>query len=715
MTPTKTKARRSTKTKQQQQQLRIFSHISTCGTLCRDKQQLDPRDGFVASAFRPKGNCTLSMNTEKGKVQPPPPPIESNGASHVSFAPPAVAIEEEAALNTVEDPPIVERQTENTQGLPQDLPPQRRGPANDDDTVTNTAHHHQQQIQLGEAPVEREAVRQIQKAWQDLAQKAVAASDDNPDQASNDLDEELFLALEDDDDAVLQTRLAETKAELEATEDPQNTMDGEDDDDELLEGIGGSSSLGSGGPMAGADTSQASGPVSQGLTTTSSPPKKSSQRDSLNLPQKVKKKKGHRRAESVEQAMFGLLSTPSTKHILDTAKNQNIVTPKNQTGENVDLIHVLSSKTNQSIDSPLLSTETLMDTAQAHVQEIRDQEKAALERNKKKKTPSNRSEEYDSEEEREQELQQIVQENGDAPVVAKGPTDGSALPCIEEDEELGVGSDDNGDDVSSTSQSMHNSDDEIGNATNSVGKNTLKRKKYSQSLLVTGKFTSGIQQDWALFQQFLTPRKATMWLYFKITTLAIVLPSLLIASLVFYLKEHPEQQELDRELELAQAQTNITGTTIVINSHEQPFIAWWFLFLGVRQVVTLTMALMTQAFLIDYLALGSRFSLKYLGAATTLLAVQARGWPCVLFFWAAYDLALLSGDTPLAHHWGYWQDWIALFNEENHSGSIVQSEWNYRILVAALVVGVAVAIKRVLLGLYLARQTLCKLSCFCSL
>ena len=62
-------------------------------------------------------------------------------------------------------------------------------------------------------------------------------------------------------------------------------------------------------------------------------------------------------------------------------------------------------------------------------------------------------------------------------------------------------------------------------------------------------------------------------------------------------------------------------------------LSWWILFIGVRQVVTLTMALITQALVIDYLALGSRFSLKWLGPLPTLLIVQSKGWPFVSIFW----------------------------------------------------------------------------------
>ena len=569
---------------------------------------------------------------------------------------------------------------------------------------------------LGEAPLEREAGRQIMKAWHELERKEAAKKrhDENGDgnildSTRTDLDDKLFLTLEDDDDAVLQTRLAQTQAELEE----MDAIDHEDKDDEheneneenstgddvisnaVVPGNSSSSRHNDGNqqPATGTVTDLSGQDTDQPL-----PPLKFTRHRRI---------QAHRRAESVEQAMFGLLSPStnmaainhlSTKKLLPTGASSTI--PSQQPhmpvpGEVTDLTQVLSSKRHPTIESPLLLTEVLIDTAQAHVQDIRVQETAKNHKKKLQNTPG-REDLPDSDEERAQELQQIVKENGDiVPVIS--PDDGAVgqdkpLYRIEELQEV----DDDDDTISGHGTII---DEETGTPIGSTSKQQRKQQTISRHGLVSRKLASGLQQDWALFHQFLTPRKATMMLYLKVVTLAVVFPSLLIASLVFYLKEHPEQQDKEKEF----------GTTIIIIPDDRPFISWWFLFLGVRQVVTLTMALVTQALLIDYLALGSRFSLKIIGAAVTLLAVQARGWPCVLFFWAFYDLVLLSGDRPLAHHWGYWQDWIALFNESNHSGDIVQSEWNFKIIVVAFIVAVAVAIKRVVLGLVLARKTLCKL------
>lgn len=117
------------------------------------------------------------------------------------------------------------------------------------------------------------------------------------------------------------------------------------------------------------------------------------------------------------------------------------------------------------------------------------------------------------------------------------------------------------------------------------------------------------------------------------------------------------------------------------------------------------MAFATQSIVIDFLALSSRVMLNTVGPVVTLLVVQSKGWPFILTFWAIYSLILLCGDTEYAHHWGYWQDWIGMFNKDNPSGDVVNNELIQEILVNAIIVGVAVAIKRLTVGLLLGRQT----------
>lgn len=61
-------------------------------------------------------------------------------------------------------------------------------------------------------------------------------------------------------------------------------------------------------------------------------------------------------------------------------------------------------------------------------------------------------------------------------------------------------------------------------------------------------------------------------------------------------------------------------------------------------------------------------------------------------------MGLLCGDSAFVAHWGYWQDYVGLFNLENPSGGIPSSDMNLRVQLIALGVSVCVAIKRLLIG-----------------
>jgi hypothetical protein len=73
--------------------------------------------------------------------------------------------------------------------------------------------------------------------------------------------------------------------------------------------------------------------------------------------------------------------------------------------------------------------------------------------------------------------------------------------------------------------------------------------------------------------------------------------------------------------------------------------------------------------------------------------------------WGLVDFALLYGENGFVHHWGYFQEWVGLFNSKNPSGNVVDSDWNRRILLMMVTISVFTALKRFLVGLYLGRKT----------
>ena len=79
--------------------------------------------------------------------------------------------------------------------------------------------------------------------------------------------------------------------------------------------------------------------------------------------------------------------------------------------------------------------------------------------------------------------------------------------------------------------------------------------------------------------------------------------------------------------------------------------------------------------------------------------------PFILFFWGLYDLGLLAGSSAFVRHWLYWQNIISMFNENNHSGTVLDNPKNYLAIWLAVGIGSVVSLKRLLVGLFLGRQT----------
>jgi hypothetical protein len=200
-----------------------------------------------------------------------------------------------------------------------------------------------------------------------------------------------------------------------------------------------------------------------------------------------------------------------------------------------------------------------------------------------------------------------------------------------------------------------------------------------------------IKEDWELWRAFFRPRKNSMWIYIKTVLFYLMLPAGGIAAILFYFCENPPTGK-------GKSETDSQGASA----------SWWLLFICVRQVITFSLALGMQGFIIDFLSLGSRLMLRVVGPVITLLVITAKGWPFIVFWWAVLDFAMLHGDGAFAKHWAFWQETIDMFNGNNPSGNIVNNKWNTHVLSIAISVSLVVAVKRFIVGLYLGRQTFCK-------
>ena len=193
---------------------------------------------------------------------------------------------------------------------------------------------------------------------------------------------------------------------------------------------------------------------------------------------------------------------------------------------------------------------------------------------------------------------------------------------------------------------------------------------------------------WSSFNGFFRPRRKQLLGYLKTMVLFTIVPLVGVAGILFYLAGNP-------------------GTGYVEVGEEstsgKPSISWILLFCA-RQVVTFSIALAMQAFLVDFLALNTRILLRLVGPVLSLLIVQSRGWPMIWFWWAIANFCLVFGDSPTANHWGYYLQ-LDIFSDRNPSGSWTENHWYRSVLLCMISISIVVAVKRFLIGLYLGRKT----------
>jgi hypothetical protein len=199
-----------------------------------------------------------------------------------------------------------------------------------------------------------------------------------------------------------------------------------------------------------------------------------------------------------------------------------------------------------------------------------------------------------------------------------------------------------------------------------------------------------VKEDLDSWHTFFQPHKDQVWRYMRRILFYIIAPLVLVAAILFYFAGNPPTGTATGE------ERGTPGTT--------PSSSWWLLF-TVRQVITFSMSLATQAFIIDFSCVGTRAMVRLVGPMVTLFIVQSKGWPFVVLAWGLFDFALLYGDNNFARHWLYYQDFVGLFNSENPSGHVVDSDSYRKILVISVAVALTTAAKRFVVGLYLGRQT----------
>lgn len=213
-------------------------------------------------------------------------------------------------------------------------------------------------------------------------------------------------------------------------------------------------------------------------------------------------------------------------------------------------------------------------------------------------------------------------------------------------------------------------------------------------------FSDSLQEEWQIFHEYWNLRKKSALAFSRTIILFVLMPALALATISFHVLE-----EQENTTDSVEEDENATVTANVDALETEASVSWWLLFMGVRQVITLVLAMATQSFVIDFFVIGNRFSLRLLGPVVTVLLIQAKGWPFILFCWALYDLCLLAGSSRFVNHWLYWQDFISMMNDNNPSGNVTSNAMYLTFLNMALGVGATVAFKRFAIGLLLGKQT----------
>jgi len=212
------------------------------------------------------------------------------------------------------------------------------------------------------------------------------------------------------------------------------------------------------------------------------------------------------------------------------------------------------------------------------------------------------------------------------------------------------------------------------------------RRNRRRSSIISGA-ADRLKEDWDIWKTFFRPRREHMVSYIKRFFCYLVVPFIGIAAILFYLAGNVP-----------------TGRSSDGSPGTKASPSWWLLFV-VRQFVTMSIGLFLQVVIIDFLCIGTKGMLRLLGPLLTLLIVQSKGWPFVVFCWSILDFGLLYGNNKFVQHWAYFQELVGLFNSENPSGGIVGSEWNRRILLIGVSVSLCTSLKRFVVGLILGRQT----------
>jgi hypothetical protein len=109
------------------------------------------------------------------------------------------------------------------------------------------------------------------------------------------------------------------------------------------------------------------------------------------------------------------------------------------------------------------------------------------------------------------------------------------------------------------------------------------------------------------------PLASAIYVYCKVVLLYLILPCTGIAAILFHLADNPPNGY------------DVEGTTSVTAVRSSSASAsWWLLFLGVRQVITFSLAMGTELIVIDFLSIRVRGTLRLVGPVSLRFSCSRR-------------------------------------------------------------------------------------------
>jgi hypothetical protein len=190
--------------------------------------------------------------------------------------------------------------------------------------------------------------------------------------------------------------------------------------------------------------------------------------------------------------------------------------------------------------------------------------------------------------------------------------------------------------ASKSSMNVSSSSDESESSNSSDEGQALTRTERMNKVAAKSEFQHF--EDWFRF------KRLGLFTFFKYAVLFSMLPSIVVASILFYAVGNPP---CHINLQCSPKDTE-DKTLDYLGSASA---SWWLLFIFCRQVITFTLGYATEDLVVDYFALRTGWSVRLFGPLVTLFIVQSNGWPCVIFFWGVFDLMSLYGQHAFAQHW----------------------------------------------------------------